>query len=499
LILAIVVVGGVNGDFFSDKKRLRHPKTDSHNVTSPDFFARHVIAILRSFSFHMTKKPPLSHRRSLSAVATALSLFTLTGLSAAEEKKSPLYDDADVGLWKEFPYNADLLPQFLKRSSEKRMRINAPEVTTHEKWSARPEVRYNGLMMIETPEETLRAVTHAKLTAEIWGGHPGTANKRFTINGRSTYPFPEIGTAFKHCTHQHLNQFLKVEDLVPAWNALQFNCDTGTTFWGHAIVENASLWLRYRAPHAASAEAVFAGGAAPTATASAQTDSVTLGINLGALKAENLLAVEYQAFYEGYDENGDGQISDWHGFRKNNQPIGYLARVDKAPYTASWDTSMLRPQSGVRVRAKCYLKEPSQTVYITASTTPLALQHPPQTTVSVHGLDFEPTPFWSRDHKKITATMTLQPEVLQDIERATLHVTVWDGGVEKVEHPFTFNGHPVKINDKGDHDTLYTIATIDPTWLKPGANTFELMSDTIHHGLEIFRPGPVLYLRKKTK
>ena len=42
---------------------------------------------------------------------------------------------------------------------------------------------------------------------------------------------------------------LKVTDLVDGYNALQFACDQGTSFWGHFIVDEACLRAVLKADH----------------------------------------------------------------------------------------------------------------------------------------------------------------------------------------------------------------------------------------------------------
>src|SRR5262245_13220213 len=73
----------------------------------------------------------------------------------------------------------------------KQFRINSPEVILHPEFGKRKEARENGLMLIQT-EEDLFQITAAELYLEMWGGHPGTANKRVTVNGRSTYMLPKV-------------------------------------------------------------------------------------------------------------------------------------------------------------------------------------------------------------------------------------------------------------------------------------------------------------------
>jgi hypothetical protein len=83
---------------------------------------------------------------------------------------------------------------------EGRFRVNAPEVSLDPTFGRRVETRENGMMLIRA-EENLFLLTAAEFYCEAWGGHPGTANKRITVNGRSTYPLPRVGTEDGHCTY----------------------------------------------------------------------------------------------------------------------------------------------------------------------------------------------------------------------------------------------------------------------------------------------------------
>ena len=129
-----------------------------------------------------------------------------------------------------------------------RFRVNAPEASIHPDFMYRSEVRGNGMMVIFIDED-LALLDKTELYLEIWGGHPGTASKRVTINGRSTYPLPEVGTADENCTHMYSVVPLRITDLVNGYNALQFACGQGSTFWGHFIVDNACLRVTLKDDH----------------------------------------------------------------------------------------------------------------------------------------------------------------------------------------------------------------------------------------------------------
>ena len=85
------------------------------------------------------------------------------------------------------------------------------------------------------------------------------------------------------------------------------------------------------------------------------------------------------------------------------------------------------------------------------------------------------------------------------MERAQLHIVVWEGGRGNVEHPLTLNGSPVPTPDWGGrHDLLYTVIEIDPRALRAD-NEVAVFSDTEHHGIEVCLPGPALIVRTRGK
>ena len=161
----------------------------------------------------------------------------------------------------------------------KRFRVNAPDVTIHPTFAARNEARGSGLLQI-LAEEDLRLLAGAELYCELWGGHPGTANRRVTLNGRTTYPIPSPD-GDKQCTHLYPTVRLKVTDLVNGYNAVQFACDQGTTFWGHFIVDQACLHAELKPDHPDLTKAGLAGTRA-TVTAAPANDKEAIDLALDA-------------------------------------------------------------------------------------------------------------------------------------------------------------------------------------------------------------------------
>lgn len=377
-----------------------------------------------------------------------------------------------------------------------RFRVNSPEAVVHPEFGKRIEARENGLMLIRA-EEDLSLLTGAELYLELWGGHPGTANKRVTINGRSTYPLPRVGTEEKNCTYSYPALPLKITDLVNGYNALQFACDLGSTFWGHFIVDNACLRLALTNRHPALARAGFADFTATVTAIAGAGDGESIRLTLAtSASTERIASVDFQGFYAGYDENGNGQGTDWHGFTRARAPMAMLGTSTAAPFAVAWNTSLLPSQDQVAVRAVVHFKGETNLVFLTPPARGLRIPERNGRKVALYPARDLPQPFWSRANKagRCVIELDLPPE---QIERAELHVVTWTGGPGNVKNYFTLNGHPFPVAEGTRHEVIYSRLPVDPKVLKQGANQIELLSDTEHHGIEVFLPGPALMVRSK--
>ena len=83
--------------------------------------------------------------------------------------------------WAEFDEN-------ISNHKDGRWRVNDPELALHENFGRRSEAFANGLVLLNAPEN-LFDLEKAELYLEMWGGHPHTANKRVSINGKKSTTF----------------------------------------------------------------------------------------------------------------------------------------------------------------------------------------------------------------------------------------------------------------------------------------------------------------------
>lgn len=374
-------------------------------------------------------------------------------------------------------------------------RVNSPDAKTGQ-YRDRPEVQKDGVLRIEMPLDP-DEVQAAELYLELWGGHPGTENKRFVLNGKQTYPLPEVGTAEGHCTYSYPRIALDVTDLQQGENTFAFTCEKGDSFWGHYLIRTACLRLKLK-PDSRELRAAGLTDAEITVRHHVEESlprTVLLNVDAPQPLRARIAQVEYYGKYEGYDENGNGRSDDWHGFTKDGEARGHIATATTGEdLRTTWPLTMVSPARGVEVRSLVRFADHPDLVYETRAVEVL----PPEEDSPVRLFPAEdmPVPFWSRADRPKQCWISLPVEPDQ-IEQAELHVLLWDGGSGTTAKPFTLNGHPLPAAGKGAHDLLYRVIPIDRDMLRKGDNDIRVVSDTEHHGIEVLLPGPALMVRFK--
>jgi hypothetical protein len=375
--------------------------------------------------------------------------------------------------------------------------VNSPDTGTG-KFKDRPSAKKTGKLVLEIKED-LSMVCQAELYLELWGGHPGTRNKRFTLNGRTEYELPGVGAADKNCTYSYPLIPLKLSDLKRGANEFQFTCEKGSSFWGHYIVRAACVRLFLNSDHPDLVE-----GGLGDFSALVRGEKFGGGgekIRLTALItpdfAKRIASVEYWGRYRGYDENGNNRRDDWHGFTLDREPVGVVGVATAPPFELDWDVSMLLDQNPIAVRATVHFKDFPELIYVTRPCKGIAIAKRKRARVRLYSPEDLPRPFWSRVGRRRTCVIPLDVSPKQ-IERAELHIVVWDGGKGSVKTPLKLNAHPLDVAHwRGGHDLIYTVFPIAPDLLRMGDNEVLLLSDTKHHGIEVCLPGPALVVRKK--
>jgi hypothetical protein len=387
----------------------------------------------------------------------------------------------------------------ISNSKGRMLRVNDAELSLHKVFGKRQEALSNGFTLINVPED-LFELQAAELYLEVWGGHPGTANKCCIVNGKQIYPLGDDGTEEKNCTYSYPAIPVKVQHLVTGQNAFQFACDRGSTFWGHFIIDEAAVRCYLKPDHPDLKKKNLQNFEARVRLQpqdSTLPDLVNMSLSYSERYEKSIISVEYFGRHEGFDDNGNKPENDWHGYTHDRKYVNHIGQAIFPPFALTWDTSMIPSQSGpMAIKALVHLK--GGFYYFTEVLDGLVFPAY-RNNVELYKCDTLPKPFWSRASKPVTATINLPSNPI-NAESARLMVRVWDGGEGTVKEHFKINGHPYSITSgKANHDLVFTNVEVDVEHLKAGANTLTLLSDTEHHGIEVLLPGPCLLLRYSKK
>lgn len=377
---------------------------------------------------------------------------------------------------------------------ELRLRVNDPHTSLDPLYGGRPEAGAPGIAFIDLDADIFD-ILEARLRLELWGGHPGTAAKRVTVNGRGNYYLPETGTALGHCTYSDISIPLSPGDLIRGRNGFQFSCDRGSSFWGHYIIDNLALELGYKnpPPWILSRIPFFASPPPVELDLSERERGVHFRLTsrgMAGLERGELLRADIFASYPGprLPLDGEGGDRKFRGYMRGRRWCGNIGSLNASIRELFFDPGLL-PLGTKEVTFSVELSLPGGL---------FALLELGKNAFSPGAggrmLPFfpveQPRPFWSRAGKRAEARFVLDQVDRRDWK---LQVRFWNGGAGTVTEPVRLNGHPLQLLSSGaPHDLEGYEIDLEPSLLREGENRFTLLSDTEHHGIELLYPGPVI-------
>jgi hypothetical protein len=347
---------------------------------------------------------------------------------------------------------------------------------------------------------SLEGATRAEALLDRWGGHVSTKNPRLRFNGREWLPVPPPVVPPGNGDHERYyfqdNPIIGVPlvDLKEGANTFE-----GTTThenpkgWGQWGLYSLILRVYYdpaKRPH-------------PAGRIVSPGDGAAFGenprIDAEASSVQGIARVDVLAWYDGYDENGDGVGLDWHG--GHFQPIRgqpaelreHVGTAWRAPYQLTWDTRWVPDQAPRAVKVIARIQDSAGNWIVTQPVTNLTLRREGES-VRVYRPGEIPARFGVRAKQTKSCTIALPAGFdPRRVVEAGLHLRTWHG-FDGHHHPLKLNDHAWPIGGKNHHYD-YDIHLIPPPALRPGENTFTISSDTDQHMLEVHWPGPALTVR----
>ena len=357
--------------------------------------------------------------------------------------------------------------------------------------------------VLELDVERLEGAMRAELLIDRWGGHVGTQGLQLRFNENAWIDVPLLATtpggADPSCYLFQDNPVVEIplEHLQEGTNTLEGtsgNQDCHGFDWGQWGWYSAILRVYYddRTPHPmgriVSPEPGAALGENPVIEVEAY-DTTGAGIR----------RIDVLAYYEGYDEDGDGQFADWHGhlhYDDLSGHVGTLVRppLQKTPYVIRWDTRYVPDQPEGTVKLVARIQDTEGRWYVTEAVEGLSLERENATVRLVPPQDV-PEAFWVRDGGRSASRLHLPDDYdPARVEEVALHLRTWNGhnhGTGTLARIGDWTGALPGI----DHNYAYTIYPLPPETFQPGENEVAFHSETHHHGVELLWPGPALTIR----
>lgn len=349
----------------------------------------------------------------------------------------------------------------------------------------------------------LEGAVRAEAVLDRWSGHIKTRDPRLRFNGNDwlNVPPPLVppGDGDHEMYYFQDNPVIPVplEHLQMGENTFEGTCShENPTGWGQWGLYSLILRVYYdpdTAPHPVGRIL------SPRAGSTIGEDPI---VEVEASSPNGVSRVDVLAWYQGFDENGDGVWLDWHGgyFQPTRgEPADLREHVGtawRAPYQLTWDTRWVPDQRPGAVRLVARIQDSRGTWSVTEPVTDLTLRRDGES-VRLFRAASVPPRFGVRNHATQSCVIPISADVdLATLVEAGLHLRTWHGW-DGHHHPFRFNDlvHPTEGKN---HHYDYDVHLIPPGAIRSGENTFTISSDTEHHMLEVQWPGPALTLRLRT-
>ncbi len=375
-------------------------------------------------------------------------------------------------------------------STSKWLRVTGPNATEAGAQAFLPN-SVNNLLV-----DDFEHATRAELSLEVLNVHPGTVGHKVRMNGNAWLPIPFSplvpGTsgsglpALEYHTMQYPVVPVSLSSLVNGNNTFEFTADNGTSFasrWPQWISYGVSLRVYYD-------ESVKDH---PTGQISSHSNGATVGdsevFQASTSSSTPIQQVDFVGKYTDFNWKGDGNNRQWQDQTLYSDVRNHIGSDTSAPYGVTWQNDWI-PDQDQPMEVSARIVDNSGLTYITPAVTGLDLDR----TFSVEMV----TPYNVPRHWGTRAgnTHTAKLDVnsnLADVTEARITLGTWNG---QAAEEIALNSQFVATNVGKDHDLSYDSLNVPVNLIQQGTNVFSTFSSTIHHGIDVQWPGPVLMLRR---
>ena len=335
----------------------------------------------------------------------------------------------------------------------------------------------------------LAGAVKAEMCVEYWGGHIGTSEQKFRVNGHGWIylPQPKNTPTTPNCYYRTLlgNEAVPVplEHLKDGKNIFQFTAGPQICYnfnFGFYWIYCFTVRVYYD-----SSKAHCSGRITSPSDGSTIGDNplITAGVN-GSIRQ-----VDFIGFYEDFDWEGNGIYKQWHWHTQKGVMARHIGSAGNAPYRVTWDSRWVPDQAtGIKIMARI-----TDEKGVVSTTEPVEVfLSRKRRSVKMYKPYEVPENFGVRVGRSQSCRINAGDDLSKALE-ARMVLSTWsaatdDGSVHKI----TLNGKTLADNFGVMHNYSFDSLPVPLEYIQKGVNEVGIHSEFEGHSLEINWPGPVL-------
>jgi hypothetical protein len=379
-------------------------------------------------------------------------------------------------------------------------RVTDPNATSV--WIPDPSYLVNTVLPITIDD--LNGAIRAEAVIDLWQGHAGTTGKKMKVNGHDWITIPELKTTPGNgqCWLSQSNVVVDVplDHLVQGTNYFEGSNEGQTCYsndWGQHGWYGIIFRIYYNSSKAHPTGSITSPGAGdsfgekPTVTATAAGGA-------------GIRRVDFLAYYDGLDTDGDGVYQDWHYYYHRLQDETEVTIKDHVgtawsePYVATWNTDWVPDQAAGAVKIIARIQDNNGVWFVTDPVENLTLQRS-GAYVRMFKSRSVPEYFYLRANRSERSYIDIPDGTdLSAATAARFVISTWNGicGGKQPSDNYFFRVNGWYAPEFGkSHFWSLDYLNIPASDLNVGTNTFEVFSESQSTGLYIHWPGPQIVVR----
>ncbi len=425
-------------------------------------------------------------------VSVALLMVAFMGNMATGQ---PFFRHPQPGdIYKE--YKRSMIPYYEWRVTDPNASYNKPP------WLE--EYRTNTVLYINIGD--LEGAIRAEAVIDLWQGHSGTTGKKMKVNNNDWINIPELYTTPGpgQCYFSQPNVVVDVplSNLFVGTNAFEGRNEGQTCYdfgWGQHGWNGIIFRIYY-----ASWKEHPTGSITSPSSGSSFGDNPT--VSATASGGAGIQRVDFIAYYDGLDTDGDGVWEDWHYYYHRSKSAsdfdikGHVGTAWGSPYSVTWNTDWVPDQASGSVKMIARIQDYNGVWFVTDPVDNLTLTRS-GTSVKLYKPYDVPEDFDVRadDVKHCHFDIPYGTD-LSKATGAKLVISSWNsvsGGIRfdlGQDYNYSVNSWHAPVFGE---DHFWSLDFLDIPWyeLREGQNTYDMWSSSLSTEITTHWPGPMVIVR----